>query len=208
MNCSICFEKYDNYKRPPHTLYPCSHTICLNCLINLPQRACPSCRSSISDNKPNYGLIDLLLNLTPALTGQSKTNEINHLISEIESLRQKFDTVHQNKLKEISEKFNKIRTKIQLRANHLNSETNSIENQLTKQLSQHALQDTQIEAKLAKVRLSSQRNDLSEEQFISFKHYVDLIRLSLNEKISVITNLEVDHVEYKMGEIEIIKKVN
>jgi hypothetical protein len=206
MNCLVCFEKYDNDKRRPFTLYPCSHTICLNCLIYLPQRFCPSCRSLISDSKPNYGLIDLLLNFSPSLTDLTKTNEINQLIIDIESLKQKFDSTHQNKRKEISDRFKTIRNKIQLRAEHLINETNSIENELTKQLDQH-IQETQFEAKLRNVRNSLQLNGLSQEQFDSFKHFVDLIRLSLNEKISDIINLEVDHIEYKIGEIEIKKNV-
>ena len=44
MNCPIC---YDHEKNIFMVKLPCSHSLCLSCLVSLVQRKCPICRSSL-----------------------------------------------------------------------------------------------------------------------------------------------------------------
>ncbi|XP_026288220.2 uncharacterized protein LOC113213386 isoform X2 [Frankliniella occidentalis] len=44
MDCSICFEKYDQQERVPKVV-PCGHTVCLLCLGRSDRRECPTCRT-------------------------------------------------------------------------------------------------------------------------------------------------------------------
>jgi hypothetical protein len=44
MECDICFEKFDKSINKPLSLFRCAHTICANCVKNLPTKECPTCR--------------------------------------------------------------------------------------------------------------------------------------------------------------------
>lgn len=62
LDCDICFEAYSvQNERQPMILVGCGHTICRNCLDNLPQRNCPQCRIPIYNNSvPNRLVLNLL----------------------------------------------------------------------------------------------------------------------------------------------------
>ena len=60
--CMICLDDYSYTKSPK--MLPCSHTICSQCICQLPaeSRECPYCRSPFSPHEifPNYELIKIL----------------------------------------------------------------------------------------------------------------------------------------------------
>ena len=64
--CKICYSNYDDDKKKPVIITPCSHTVCKSCLneILLLNGACPFCKISIKGNineiKPNYELLDII----------------------------------------------------------------------------------------------------------------------------------------------------
>ena len=62
MECKICFEKYDQQLRKPVSIN-CGHSFCKTCLSSLKvsnSYACPTCRQSITNEQPNYTVLDLL----------------------------------------------------------------------------------------------------------------------------------------------------
>ena len=48
-NCNICFE---NYKTRVKCILPCSHVLCLNCILKLVKHECHICRSPYSNILP------------------------------------------------------------------------------------------------------------------------------------------------------------
>ena len=60
--CEICFESYNLNERLPITVMQCGHTYCLLCLSDLQKfdHRCPKDREPITNQKPNYALIDVL----------------------------------------------------------------------------------------------------------------------------------------------------
>ena len=62
LNCDICCEGYNINDRKPMTVIPCGHTFCLNCLEELKkcEYMCPNDRERITNEKPNYALLNLL----------------------------------------------------------------------------------------------------------------------------------------------------
>lgn len=47
MDCDICFEDYNQGERSPKIM-PCGHTVCLQCLLQVGKRECPTCRTVYS----------------------------------------------------------------------------------------------------------------------------------------------------------------
>ena len=68
MDCTICFETYNNSERKPIVLNPCGHSFCNSCLQHLLTQ-CPSCRTLIETKIINYALLNILQ--------QQQNNEIN-----------------------------------------------------------------------------------------------------------------------------------
>jgi hypothetical protein len=197
MECFICLEKYDNNQRKPHTMYPCSHTICLDCLNNLTDRTCPSCRSRINDNKPNYALIDLICESKNSKESvPSKLNSLDQIISQVESVQQQLDLAYQSKLSQINEKFNNIRNNISLRASQLISEADFIEEDLIKQLHQNK---PEFLADLEKSK--NGLNNLNENQLNNLEKKFKTNLFIMSQKIASINRLEVNNIEYKRGDI-------
>ena len=61
MECSICFNKYDNVKRKPYILNPCGHCFCLECLNQLPNKnICPNDRGRIESKIFNRAVIEII----------------------------------------------------------------------------------------------------------------------------------------------------
>ena len=62
MKCDICFECFNTNFRKPMTVMQFGHTFCLKCLDNLKnyEYKCPKDREPITNQKPNYALLDLL----------------------------------------------------------------------------------------------------------------------------------------------------
>jgi hypothetical protein len=60
--CEICFENFNLTHRQPITVMQCGHTFCLKCLEHMQQfdHRCPKDREPITNQKPNYALIDVL----------------------------------------------------------------------------------------------------------------------------------------------------
>ncbi len=86
MNCLICLDRYNKFHRRPITLFPCSHTFCLKCVVILHKSSplysnCPKCRRRVHFYKSNHGLIDLL-EKNPILMNQMSRNESVTLESE------------------------------------------------------------------------------------------------------------------------------
>ena len=47
IECEICIQSYDHNKNRPMSLYPCPHTICLECFTKLERSKCPICKEVI-----------------------------------------------------------------------------------------------------------------------------------------------------------------
>ena len=64
--CQICFESFNSKQRQPTVLMLCGHTFCLECVNGLKKSpannlpSCPTCRTNIIDQKPNYALLEML----------------------------------------------------------------------------------------------------------------------------------------------------
>lgn len=62
-NCPVCLRIFDEIVSP-HTLHPCNHGICRQCLTQLEIRSitgrtdlkCPQCRVEVEDHKSNFDL--------------------------------------------------------------------------------------------------------------------------------------------------------
>ena len=64
-SCGICFLCYNTTTRRPMTCMPCSHTFCKKCLdemlkLHATSLKCPTCRTQISNQAPNFELINEL----------------------------------------------------------------------------------------------------------------------------------------------------
>ena len=47
IECEICVQPYDHNKNRPVSLYPCPHTICVECFGKLERSKCPICKEVI-----------------------------------------------------------------------------------------------------------------------------------------------------------------
>ena len=60
LQCDICYNDFDQQIHKPLVLYPCSHTICSECISRLPAQICPTCRTTFTSRAPNFSFINLL----------------------------------------------------------------------------------------------------------------------------------------------------
>ena len=62
MKCEVCFEFFNSSEHQPVIIMQCGHTFCLKCVEELKkyENKCPKDREMITNQKPNYALIDLL----------------------------------------------------------------------------------------------------------------------------------------------------
>ena len=62
LNCKICFEVFNTSNRKPIIVMLCGHTFCLECVDKLKKQdfICPNDREPITNQKPNYALLDFL----------------------------------------------------------------------------------------------------------------------------------------------------
>jgi hypothetical protein len=60
MECSICFNKYDNAQRKPYVINPCGHCFCSKCLAELPSQLCPNDRGKIESKTLNRAILELV----------------------------------------------------------------------------------------------------------------------------------------------------
>ena len=69
----ICFNNYDSDERKPITIMQCGHTYCLICLnhLRIYDYKCPKDREQITNQKPNYALLDLINSDTTRVQNQT-----------------------------------------------------------------------------------------------------------------------------------------
>ena len=61
MSCKNCQSNYDLYDHSPYMLFPCSHTVCSECLAtNQFQSTCPICRKTIRNKAVNQELLKII----------------------------------------------------------------------------------------------------------------------------------------------------
>ena len=62
LNCKICLEDFNNSNHKPIIVMQCGHTFCLECVKQLKKQEfiCPNDREPITNQKPNYALLDFL----------------------------------------------------------------------------------------------------------------------------------------------------
>lgn len=201
MECQICLEKYDLDGRTPHTLYPCSHTLCLLCINNLATKICPACRSHIKDNKPNFALIELIQNLN-----QSNRKQLDVLIKDLENLQTQLNQSFTSKLNEINDKSSRLRLTIQNRANQLIGEIDLIENEHSQNLKKLTTYDEyQINSKIRKAKREEQ---LDESELINLKQFFESNCAELNYKIKQINRVEFKNYEFIFGDIRSTNEVH
>ena len=73
LTCDICFNNYDSDERKPITIMQCGHTYCLICLnhLRIYDYKCPKDREQITNQKPNYALLDLINSDTTRVQNQA-----------------------------------------------------------------------------------------------------------------------------------------
>jgi hypothetical protein len=60
MECSICFNKYDNAQHKPYVIHPCGHCFCSKCLAGLASQLCPNDRGKIESKTLNRAILELV----------------------------------------------------------------------------------------------------------------------------------------------------
>lgn len=71
ITCGVCFDTYSTEKKP--VSIGCGHSLCYECVQNLPQLVCPYDRQTIEINKDNIPYNYDLLNLAVLFSKQAKT---------------------------------------------------------------------------------------------------------------------------------------
>jgi hypothetical protein len=60
MECSICFNKYDNNQHKPYVINNCGHCFCSKCIAELPSQLCPNDRGKIESKTLNLAILGLV----------------------------------------------------------------------------------------------------------------------------------------------------
>ena len=60
MECSICFNSYNETNHQPNVLGACGHTHCKECIPQLISKQCPMCKRVFENFAPNWSLIEQL----------------------------------------------------------------------------------------------------------------------------------------------------
>jgi len=112
MECEICQQKFNESKFKPMVLMPCCHTYCSQCLKNLKEKTCPSCRVFIQDSNINWSLLKLVPTEDPIEL------ELRTIVDEqfeiTENFQKEFDKIFSIKSNEIR----KVRSNLTNRLNH------------------------------------------------------------------------------------------
>ena len=120
MDCKICFEKYNKSCKKPFVLN-CGHSMCSGCLarIKLTGSLCPTCRKPITDEKPNFDLIELLdMNLIVDPSSELR-NSINKDIKGLQETKRQIILDCTNKKLEISKNVSEIKVGVEKRTTEL-----------------------------------------------------------------------------------------
>ena len=84
MECKICLQNYNDTERAPHTLSPCGHCFCLQCLKKLPRKLCPMDRRKFELKVINRAILDILsTQAAPCTSNTSKNAKIVELKSSL-----------------------------------------------------------------------------------------------------------------------------
>lgn len=151
MECEICFNSYDHSFHLPHTLMPCSHTLCIKCIKSIEksnQMLCPVDRKVFTDHKPNYALLKII---NPDY--QKLISKLHQYMSKIKELNGEVDRSRKTQVESnvrilnetrdsINKKADKIIQKIQNERRKLLDETDNIENYLEKNIHEISLLET------------------------------------------------------------------
>lgn len=179
MSCQICFEKYDHSDFKPYTLYPCSHTVCYQCITSLVEHKCPKCRCMIKDKKPNFGLLELIPDINI---------KINFYLNEFNEFKRVFNLNYDKKNTENQFQITRLKSQINEHADqlinlilseqtHLIAECDKLDTMLNKQLNDLLNNEQQLEqsfktilANLKKNQFSNDLNKDLEAKRVQFKH--------------------------------------
>jgi hypothetical protein len=80
--CQICFESFNSKQRQPTILMLCGHTFCLECVNGLKMSMsnnspCPTCRSNVIDQKPNYALLEMIESLNSMFDSNTQLTTVD-----------------------------------------------------------------------------------------------------------------------------------
>jgi hypothetical protein len=206
MECKICFEKYDQQLRKPVSIN-CGHSFCNTCLSSLKvsnSYACPTCRQSITNEQPNYTVLDLLdLNLIVDPNSLLKEN-INESLKKIHEKNRNLHINCVKKLNEINiqletansvinEKTTKLINKIISRKNFLSGEADQISKNLSEKVKKILSNSNEITASTSLIDLNS-----------FGKKELESIMAKLNDKIKNIDSNQnnLDQIQKLMGYID------
>ena len=115
MRCQICEEKFDYSKNCPFVLIPCTHTLCVQCLLKLESKHCPFCSAEIVDRNPNWSLIEMV-----SESSYDKLKpKVDFLVAETLHLKLTLNENHEKKLKEYQTQFQTIRNQIIIQTNQM-----------------------------------------------------------------------------------------
>lgn len=201
MNCKICYEKYDKENHKPITLMPCGHSICTKCLVELKKQfivICPACRNTVTCEKPNYDLIDLLdiNSKTDAKTAIRRS--INKELKEFKEMFKEFcaesdritnlSITNRDSLKDlINERANEWINVIKANQNDLIIKAENMHNSLVDRV--QSLMNEQMSRQLRSKNLKQ----MDQNELFEFKIDLNNFKTELSEKIIKIGMLECNH---------------
>lgn len=121
MNCEICFNKYNLSKHKPITLMPCGHTFCLYCVENFNNEKynCPTCREQISNQKPNYTVLNIINSSVTQEVNLKLKKSISQGFKDIDETQRKYNLDYLKKIEETKDKFTLMKRKINLKTTEL-----------------------------------------------------------------------------------------
>jgi hypothetical protein len=190
MNCKICFENYDNINHKPMILFPCAHSFCSTCVVQL--ETCSSCQQNIVDRKPNH---DLLENLDQVIyVSQVLKQSVINDLKEVENLNTEMNSLNNQVL-------NEVQTKIDTATKIVIDQTEEYKKKLLNEIDliknkSFPKSDTQeIGLQLKDIHLL----DLSKMK--SYKAEIDMEILRLESKMNQIKQISIEQIDQEIANI-------
>lgn len=154
MQCGICFENFDHSKHKPFALIPCTHTLCIECILKLNDKTCPTCSKPLTGNNPNWSLLDLIPESSYDILKKKLEQSLNDYKHETDrSEIDQFEFIES----QILNHTNEIIKSVKESQSNLIFELNSIISNRTNEM-------LLLDQNISKIREQLKNNDLNEDQ--------------------------------------------
>lgn len=189
MDCKICFEKYDINLRKPISIN-CGHSFCNDCLNSLRinnSYVCPTCRRPITNEEPNYTVLDILetFNLENESNRESLlVSEVSIVFNEIEERKKKVHSKCRQQLIELKNKFESIKSTISCRADELINRIKSRQEFLIREAD---TMQRNLSEKIASILDENRIKNQSQVDFEKIeKRELEKLKVKYNQKIQLL----------------------